>query len=730
MNASPSPQDSLQWERLLNPHRIYPCLLRESCSKSVARSIFLFCLILFLHSCANPVAPTGGEPDKTPPQIIASEPIQRAINVHPTSISLLFNTFIAQRDKLYQSLTLTPPVKTEYTWFGKQLFINIREPLDSNITVLLTLGTDYTNWDGNKPESAYTLVFATGGKLDSGMIRGSLDRSNNAPGTGQNERISAFLYPLSGIKPDTLNPGKTPPKYKLPIGSKGTFEFPALARGLYRLFLVNDEFRNDVIDVGTDAFGTTTQDIDLPEGSAVEVKVRLSPKTDALPPNAFEVRQVSARRLLLRWSEKVEALSIQASEWILEDSANKISPVSIPQIEYLHADANNASTAILYLTNPFDNSLFTASTRLRLRLNAVRDSAGNSVPDSLRSTYFSPNLTASQQDTTPPLLLRTVLLNVPEAERFSANAPVLADSMRGVPLLPRIAFVFSSALRLNFIERDASSGQGLKGNLRQETAKDIVWENAKQLPVPFQILPSTQANMMIIEPRMPLQANDWYSLGFRTNLLQAWNNVPLKDSVVIVRFQTTDPRDYGAVSGTLLDSARVLPAKVSTIRLNASNDGVLTTQANISRSSTSPTIKIKPRFIPSTKGQYIVILEATQNLVSESNSKQNAPKQTPNGGLQGSSNQASGSQTSTAFAPKRFQRVLRFTKEDTPMIWSFSDIPPANYTLSVFYDANGNGLYDYGQVFPYAPAERYHVHPREIQVRARWTIENVQIIFP
>ena len=688
----------------------------------------------FLISCANVVAPTGGEVDKTPPQILASDPIQRATNVHPTSISLTFNTFIAQRDRVQQSLSLTPPLKTDYAWFGKTLLVNFREPLDSNTTVSLTLGTDYTNWDGNKPEAAYTLIFATGGKLDSGTIRGTLEQFGIQSAQTRNDGVMAFLYPLGGgINPDTLNPAHTKPKYKLPLGSKGTFEFSALAQGAYRLFAVKDEFRNEVIDAGTDAVGTTTRDISLPEGGTADVRLQLAPKADLTPPAIFDVRHISPKRVLVRWSEKVEGSSLQNSTrgaWMLEDSAGILPRTALPHVLGLHPEATNPAATVLYLDAPLE----TSARRWRLRTTStVRDSAGNVLPDSARTVYFSSNSNPSQADTVPPSLVRTVLWNAPRTQRFSANAPNLPDSARGLPLQPQIALLFSSAMAAHTVGKNTSStsnGAVLQQEALKEIERNIVLENAQQQPIPLRVIAETQAgitqaNMLLLEPRTPLAPNAWYSLGFQASLLKAWNGAPVRDSVVIVRFQTADPRDFGAVSGTFTDSL-LLPPTTATLRLNASNDGILTTMATSTRIASNASV-LATAAILTTNGQYIIVLEASQNLASQNPAPQNPSSQSsPTNSVP--ARQDASNQGLSPFAEARYEFTLR--TRTGKGAWNFAALPPGTYSLSVFYDANGNGVYDYGTTFPYAPAERFHKATTDVQIRARWTIENVAVGLP
>lgn len=65
-----------------------------------------------------------------------------------------------------------------------------------------------------------------------------------------------------------------------------------------------------------------------------------------------------------------------------------------------------------------------------------------------------------------------------------------------------------------------------------------------------------------------------------------------------------------------------------------------------------------------------------------------------------------------------------------PVSWEFSNIQPGAYRLSVYHDRNGNGTYDGGNPFPFIPAERFAVYAQEINIRARWTIENIQLMLP
>lgn len=665
-----------------------------------AIALLLLFVAYWCVGCANAVAPTGGEPDKTTPKIIATEPAQRSTNVHPRYIALEFSKFVQQRSQVQQNLFLTPPLKVEYVWSGKTVFVNFKEPLDSNTTVALTLGTQYTDWDGNKPEAAYTLIFSTGSKLDSGTIRARVEAEKP-------DGITAFLYQLTA-NPDTLNPAATKPKYKTQVGSNKTLEFPALAKGAYRLFVLRDEYRNDLIDKGTDAFGAATHDLVLPEGGTAEALLRIAPTEDLTPPRVFDVRQLSATRLAVKFSEKIHPASLRSINFLLRDSAGSLPLQELPRVQSLHTDANNPAVVYCYTDKALQTASLRRIERWQIVASAVRDSAGNTIVDSAKVAYF----TAPQEtlpDTLLPALVRTQVLSHTALSPFIA--PLLADSSRNVPQKPRIAFVFSSALALG---------------ATTASVREIVWESADGKAIPHTTV-LEQANMLVVEPSTILAPNAWYTLGFRTQALQAWHGAPLRDSVVVLRFQTEDARDYGGVSGMVRDSVFAVS---TTAFVGVSKASITQTTMAQVPASTQASISVVPKArILSTQAEYIVVLEAASSLqtsptgASGSNAQQS----------QNAANSPPATQVPTAttlpislpFAEKRFEVRLK-----KPGAWEFANIPPGAYRLTAFVDANGNGRYDYGSAFPFMPAERFVVLQTDIQVRPRWTIENVMVVVP
>jgi hypothetical protein len=255
--------------------------------------------------------------------------------------------------------------------------------------------------------------------------------------------------------------------------------------------------------------------------------------------------------------------------------------------------------------------------------------------------------------------------------------------------------------------------------------REIVWESADGKAAPHATV-LEQANTLVVEPSTALAPNAWYTVGFRTQALQAWHGAALRDSVVVLRFQTEDARDYGGVSGMVRDSVFA----VSTTAFVGVSKGSITqaTTAQAPASTQASVSVVSKARILSTQAEYIVVLEAASSLPTSPTGASGGNAQQPQNGAnspQATQQPAPTPPVSLPFAEKRFEVRLK-----KPGAWEFANIPPGAYRLTAFVDANGNGRYDYGSAFPFMPAERFVVLQTDIQVRPRWTIENVMVVVP
>ncbi len=473
----------------------------------MSNRIKFFFFLLFLAGCANPQPPSGGPPDKSPPEIREFEPSNRTLNFKGDEIKIKFNKYMT-KNSVIENTFLSPSKKLKLSWSGKTYYIEFEEPLDSNTTYALTLGTDYTDLRQNKPTQAFTLVFSTGKYIDTGSIKGKLYDDTPAG-------VYIFAYHIEGMNPDTLNPQKTKPLYKTQVGTNGTFEFKALKPGKYRIIAIRDQFKDDIYDEGIDAFSAANEDVTVRDSTAPFVNIKIGHAIDKIPPLLFEAEALSERRIIASFSENLDTASITSGAFSIEDSSGK------KKISILHAFLNlqSGSKVELITGEPLDIVSKWKLTVSNDSTLTVRDSSGNAIQDTARIAYFKGS---ADKDST-----RLQLLKLP-----------FADSTKNFNPKKNISFLFNIPFLDDYFR------------------KRITFNNVSaNLPAEFKIK-WTEENLMQIVPETTLQSDSWFELIFKMDSLNVYSKYLAKDSTVKLRFRTDDIRSYTSVSGTIQDSLK------------------------------------------------------------------------------------------------------------------------------------------------------------------------------
>jgi hypothetical protein len=77
--------------------------------------------------------------------------------------------------------------------------------------------------------------------------------------------------------------------------------------------------------------------------------------------------------------------------------------------------------------------------------------------------------------------------------------------------------------------------------------------------------------------------------------------------------------------------------------------------------------------------------------------------------------------------PTRRTRTLRM---NSPGRFLLEKLVEGKYVLDAYRDTDSSGTYTYGEPYPYVPSERFVVYRDTVKVRARWTVEGVQLTLP
>ena len=462
-----------------------------------------FCLAtILIASCANPLPPSGGPPDKTPPVIRHTEPKDRALNFNKESVEIDFSKYM-NNNSVQENIFISPSVQLKYDWSGKSLEIEFDEALDSNTTYALTLGTDYTDFRGNKPDQAFTLIFSTGSNLDSGRIKGKLYGEDFAD-------VYIFAYNIDKLDEDTLNPAITKAQYRSQPGKDGSFGFNALKDGNYRIFAVKDQYKDELYNEGTDAFGAAVSDINMTQDSIPTLSFKIGGIIDKSGPMLYDVESVYDNKIIAGFDEDIDTSSVKAPAFIVQDSAGSeeikivsayIKPDDPKKVEILLSEVPDTSK-VWRLTISDDAE------------NALKDLYGNIIQDTMKSAIF---FASAEQDTS-----LAAILSIPAK-----------DSATNINPLNDMQFVFSKGIdeasfteNLTFIKMDDSSA------------------------VEFELVKKAD-NIFNLMAKKELASEQWYKISFNLKDIKALSGRPMPDSLIQMRFKTLDIRNYSAVSGTV-----------------------------------------------------------------------------------------------------------------------------------------------------------------------------------
>lgn len=207
--------------------------------------------LMISHSCANTTqAPTGGKKDTIPPYIIDIKPLPGAVGVplKGASFEFTFNEYVSIKEA--NNILLSPPQKKRLIskLRGKKLVISFEDSLKANTTYTLNFTNAIADANEGNMFAGYTYVFSTGSKIDSMMMTGTVvDSKSLAP----MKDIKVLLYKDFADSALFLHL----PDVVTKTDDWGFFCLPFLQDTLYRMYAIQDENNNNLLDPDTELVG-------------------------------------------------------------------------------------------------------------------------------------------------------------------------------------------------------------------------------------------------------------------------------------------------------------------------------------------------------------------------------------------------------------------------------------------------------------------------------------------
>lgn len=367
-------------------------------------------LLGLLVGCANPVRPSGGPRDTTPPSIIQSRPTRDTVNVSTDTevLRIEFSEYI-ERSSLQQALSVTPPFerRPQFDWSGRSVEIGFPRPLRDSTTYIFSLDTNLSDARGVSLENPITVAFSTGPKINRGQIQGEVVSGRQGQPQGQVNVYAYALAPTATAPPDPL---PDQPSYRTQTGEEGRFTLNYMREQRYYVVALQDNNRNRRPDPA-ESFAAPPRFALRADSGAAEVPVPwLLTQADTAAPALQRVRPISRQRFRVSFSEPVRLQTRAPASWTPEDSVRE----ERVEVQAVYPDPDRAN-AVEVRTAPMRDARHV----LALERGVVTDTVGQGLaPDTARFQA------ATRADTT-----RT------QFQEF-VPADLALDSTDAYPLLP------------------------------------------------------------------------------------------------------------------------------------------------------------------------------------------------------------------------------------------------------------------------------------------------------
>ncbi|KAA2219500.1 Ig-like domain-containing protein [Maribacter flavus] len=230
--------------------------------------IFILLSITAFYQCARKGTPTGGPKDVTPPVLLRAEPENMSTNFEGKKIRLYFDELV-KLEKVQEQLIVSPPLKYQPLLSpqgGANKFVEIvvQDTLKENTTYTINFGQSIVDNNEGNPNPFLTYVFSTGDYIDSLELQGVVKDAFNKEA---DDFISVMLYSIDSSYTDSTV-YKRPPNYITnTLDSTIIFNLKNLKEGIYALFAIKDQTKNNVFDQNTDKIGFIKDTVRLPTDS-------------------------------------------------------------------------------------------------------------------------------------------------------------------------------------------------------------------------------------------------------------------------------------------------------------------------------------------------------------------------------------------------------------------------------------------------------------------------------
>jgi hypothetical protein len=195
--------------------------------KDILAVILIFTLIA---ACAKVSSPSGGPRDRTPPEVVGSNPVNGATFYRENEFEVTFNEYVTLQN-INEKLIVSPPMKNRplVSLKGKSIVVEYEDELRENTTYTFNFQDAVRDLNEGNVYENLRFVFSTGPVIDSLTVTGNIF---NAYVLDIPEDALVMLY--SNLEDTAFR--KSIPDYLSMVDQTGYFRIENVRAGTYNLF--------------------------------------------------------------------------------------------------------------------------------------------------------------------------------------------------------------------------------------------------------------------------------------------------------------------------------------------------------------------------------------------------------------------------------------------------------------------------------------------------------------
>lgn len=216
-------------------------------SQYIVLSVFVIVVLFTIFGCANRgVGPQGGPVDITPPKLVKSNPVDKALNVNSSSVELYFNEIVLL-EGAFEKVIVSPPQSEAAVMkaLGHKVRVELQDSLRANTTYTIDFSDAIVdNNEKNKLEN-FSFSFSTGDHIDTLKISGIvIDAENLNP-------VPDILVGIHSDLSDSVFTSRAFDRITR-TDKTGRFCVNNVAEGKYRVYALKDIGNNYYFDIPTE----------------------------------------------------------------------------------------------------------------------------------------------------------------------------------------------------------------------------------------------------------------------------------------------------------------------------------------------------------------------------------------------------------------------------------------------------------------------------------------------